>query len=225
MENIGGLTIGLLLLESALLVVTIVLLVFSIKEGRDRNKLITEVGRVTKILTRYEYFITVTDSMMDSKKEVIGYITGRIPDEEDKKLTTDVINNIVDLVKSGVKIRYLLPKFQDRLHVGWLYSHAGAEVRYSKSSHIDDFRYTVVDGRVSIIGVPESIGEKRATKKGYCIPSEGLSLVLREHFDECWERGTSYEKYVKKTLKETGASPRVLSEELGIDEAELKRFI
>lgn len=224
MENLGGLTIGLLLLESVLLVVTITLLVFSIKEGRGRNKLIMEVGRVTKILTRYEYFMAVSDSMMDSKKEVIGYITGRMPDDEDKKLTTDVITNIERLVKNGVKVRYMMPKFQDRLHVGWLYTRAGAKVRYITFPEVDDFRYTVIDGNVSIIGVPESIGDEKATKKGYRIPSEGLSDVLKEHFRTCWGESISYREYVKETLEQTGGSPKILSQELRIDEAELKRF-
>lgn len=58
---------GLLMLESILLVVTIILLIYSIKEGRGRKGLLLEVGKATKILTRQEYFLTVTDSMMDAK--------------------------------------------------------------------------------------------------------------------------------------------------------------
>ncbi len=57
----------LLILESVLLVVTIILLLFSLKEGRGRRSLLLEVGKATKILTRQEYFLSVTDSMMDAK--------------------------------------------------------------------------------------------------------------------------------------------------------------
>lgn len=225
METIGGLGLGLLVLESVLLVATVVLLVFNIREGRERDKLIMEVSRATKILTRYEYFITVTDNMMDSKEEVIGCITGRLPTGEDKKRTSDIIHNIEKLAGAGVKVKYLLPKFHDRLHVGWLYTRAGAEVRYSGCPQVDDFRYMVVDGKVSIIGIPERIGEKQATKKGYCIPSEGLSSILKNQFNKCWDEGIVYEQYVKEILNQSGASPRALAQELEMDESELKRFM
>ena len=70
----------LLILESALLVATIILLLYSIREGKGRKNLLLEVGKATKILTRQEYFLTVTDSMMDARVEIIGFITGRPPE-------------------------------------------------------------------------------------------------------------------------------------------------
>ena len=59
--------IGLLVLESVLLLATIILLLFGLKEGRGRKKLLLEVERATKVLTRQEYFLTVTDTMMEAK--------------------------------------------------------------------------------------------------------------------------------------------------------------
>jgi len=67
----------LLILESILLIATIILLLYSIREGKDRRNLLLEVGKATKILTRQEYFLTVKDSMMDAKEEISGFITGR----------------------------------------------------------------------------------------------------------------------------------------------------
>ncbi|HYA12553.1 MAG TPA: hypothetical protein VEF37_06255, partial [Thermodesulfovibrionales bacterium] len=54
----------LLLLESVLLIVTVILLIFSLREGRGRRNLLLQVERATKVLTRQEYFLTVTDAMM-----------------------------------------------------------------------------------------------------------------------------------------------------------------
>jgi hypothetical protein len=72
----------LLILESVLLAVTIILLLYSIREGRDRRNLLLEVGKATKILTRQEYFLTVTDSMMDAGVEKEATKKGyRIPSE------------------------------------------------------------------------------------------------------------------------------------------------
>jgi hypothetical protein len=219
-----NLELGLLLLESVLLVATLILLTFSIKEGRQRDKLIMEVGKATRILSRHEYFMTVADNMMDAEVEVIGRITGRLPTGEDKKRTGEIVNNIKRLVKRGVRVRYIMPKFHDRLHLGWLYTRAGAEVRYGGCSQVGDFRYMVVDGRVSIIGIPEEIGEKEATKKGYFIPSEGLSSLLEENFNTCWEEGVTYEDYIRETLAQTGASPKALAQELRIDVSELEKY-
>jgi hypothetical protein len=123
------LELSLLILETVLLMATVVLLLMSLREGRGRHSLIKEVGRAIKVLTRHEYFITVLDTMTDAKAEVSGIITGRMPEGDDRKRTRDVVRAIEKLTASGVRVRYLLPRLQDRLHVGWLYSSAGAEVR------------------------------------------------------------------------------------------------
>jgi hypothetical protein len=76
--------IALLILESVLLVVTIILIVYSIREGKERDKLVEEMIKTTKVLTRQEYFNLVIYSLQKTKKEVIGYITGSFPGEMDK---------------------------------------------------------------------------------------------------------------------------------------------
>jgi hypothetical protein len=218
------LELGLLILESVLLVATVTLLVLSIREGRSRSSLMVEMSKAVRILTRHEYFLTVIDAMMETEEEVAACITGRLPRGDDKKRTKEVASHIERLARSGVKVKYLLPKFQDRLHIGCIYTKAGAEVRYSGCPLALDFRYTVSDARVVIIGVPEGIGEKEATKKGYRIPSEGLATILRAHFQDCWKDTVSFEEYLKETLSQTGVTPRVLAEELQIEESELQRL-
>ncbi len=217
--------VGLLILESVLLVATIILLVLSIKEGRGRNALLVEVERATRILTRHEYFFTVTDSMLEAKEEIIGCITGRPPVGDDEKRIRDVISSIEKVKRTGVRVRYILPKFHDRLRIGYLYTKAGAEVRYSSRPLVYDIRYTVVDDRLVVIGVPETTGEREATKKGYRIPSEGLAAILKEHFYSCWEENITYEEYVRELLSQPGATPKQFARELQIDEEELKRVI
>lgn len=214
----------LLALESVLLVATIVLLIFSLREGRQRNALLLQVQRATKILTRQEYFLTVTDSMLEAEEEVIGCITGRLPTGDDKKRTGAVINDIRKLKKKGVRVRYILPRFQDRLHIGHLYTKAGAEVRYSASPLVHDIRYTVIDEKVAVIGIPESIGEKEATKKGYKIPSGALAQILRERFYNCWEQNIAHEDYVRDTIRQTGTTPGQLARELQIEEGAFEEF-
>jgi hypothetical protein len=216
--------IGLLILESVLLVATIVLLVFSLREGRVRNALLLQVQRATKILTRQEYFLTVTDMMLHAESEVIGCITGRLPKGDDMKRTGEVINDIKKLAARGVSVKYILPKFHDRLHIGHLYSTAGAEVRYSAYPLVHDIRYTVIDERSVIIGIPESTGEKEATKKGYNIPSVALSGILREHFFNCWDEDISHEAYVRETIKQTGTTPGQLERELQLEDGALDKI-
>lgn len=215
---------GLLVLESVLLLATIILLLFSLKEGRGRKNLLLQVERATKVLTRQEYFLTVTDTLMGAKTEVIGAITGRLPVGDDKKRTKSVTENIERMTKNGVSVRYLMPKFPDRLHIGYMYTKAGAEIRYSDCAIVHDIRYMVVDDRVVVMGLPESTGEKEATRKGYRIPSEGLAAILKEHFYSCWDKNITFENYLKEVIKQTGATPKLLARELQIDEGELEKF-
>lgn len=220
-----SLEVGLLVLETVLLVFTILLLIFSIKEGRGRKSLLLEVERATKVLTREEYFLTIMDSLADSNKEVIGTITGRFPSAEDRSRVKNLASAIEKLSAQGVKIIYLLPKFPDRLHIGYLYSKAGAEIRYSDCLIVHDLRYMIVDRKVVIIGVPESIGEKEATRKGYKIPSEALAHILYENFHSCLENSVSFEEFLKEVIKQTGAPIKILAKELQIEEDEIKKYL
>ena len=215
----------LLILESVLLVATIFLLLFSLKEGRGRRNLLLEVGKATKILTRQEYFLSVTDSMMDAQTEVVGVITGRLPGADDKKRVNEIVHHIEKLKKEGIRARYLVPKFHDRLHIGHLYQKAGAEVRYSICAIANNIRYIIADDRVVVIGIPESTGEKEATRKGYSIPSEGLAAILKDHFSRCWEESMNYEAYLNEIVRQTGATAGLLAKELQIDEGEIERLL
>jgi len=214
----------LLILESVLLGFTIILLLFSIREGRGRRNLLLEVEKTTKVLTRQEYFLNVIDVMLDAKVELVGFITGRMATGDDAKRTRAIISNIERLSKEGISVRYIMPKFHDRITCGHLYSKAGAQVRYSTCAIVQDFRYIVADGRVVVIGMPETTGEKEATRKGYRIPSEGLAAVLTEYFSRCWEENIGHKDYVKQVIKESGASLKVLAQELQISEDELVKI-
>lgn len=211
----------LLILESVLLAATIVLLLYSLKEGRGRKALLLEVGKAAKILTRQEYFLTVNDFMMEAKDEVIGFITGRPPVGDDEKRVRSIRENIERLSKRGVKVKYLIPKSHDRVHIGFLYTKAGAEVRFGTCAIANDIRYLVADERLVVLGIPESIGQTEATRKGYRIPSESLAIILKDHFLKCWEEAAVYEEYLKEIIGQTGVTPKLLGKELQIDEKEL----
>ncbi len=217
--------LALLVLESVLLIFTVILLLLSIKEGRSRDALLLQVDRATRILTRHEYFLSVTDAMLDAKTEVAGSITGRLPRGDDEKRTREVISHIERLVAAGVRVRYVLPKFHDRLHVGYLYSRAGAEIRYSGCPIVHDLRYTVVDDRVVLIGLPESTGETEATKKGYSIPSEALADILKKHFEGCWADTIPYDEYVRELVKHTGTTLQILAREVQVPVEELEKAL
>lgn len=215
---------GLLLLESVLLVATVILLAYSIREGKQRDRLLSEMGKTTRILTRQEYFLTVLDSMMGAREEVIGSITGRMPTAEDRPMTRDIVSTIEGLVNKGVRVKYLLPKFPDRLHIGFHYTKAGAEVLYSSCLMVHNVRFMIVDDWVVVLGIPEIIGEAEATRKGYRIPSEGLVMVLRNYYDTCAKK-TGFTDYVKEVMAQTGATLQHLAREYQIDEEELKRLV
>ena len=63
--------LGLLLIESILLVATVILLIYNIHEGKQRDILLREVGRATRVLSRQEYFFTLMDTMLDAEREII----------------------------------------------------------------------------------------------------------------------------------------------------------
>jgi hypothetical protein len=163
-----------------------------------------------------EYFLAVHDSMVDGKKEVFGCITGR--------RVKDIVATIKKLTNAGVEVKYLMPKFQDRLYIGHLYSSAGAEVRYSGCMSYS-LRYIVVDSQMVVIGVPEKVGESAATSRGHRISSDELASVLKRHFYDCWDKDTTFENYLQEVLTQTGTSIKQLAHELHLNEKMLEKIL
>ncbi len=216
--------LGLLLLESVLLVATVLMLIYNIREGRLRDNLLREVGRATKVLTRQEYFFYLMESMLDAKKEIIGCITGTPPSGDDVKMTRNIVRMIERMTEKGVRIKYLLPKFPDRLQVGVQYAEAGAEILFSSCAMVYTLRFSIIDERLVILGIPEHAGEKEATKKGYKIPSEELALILKNYFNAC-EKQTSLKDYLLEVMEHTGATTAHLAHEFQLGEEDLKKLI
>lgn len=211
---------ALLLLESGLLVATIILLIYSIHEGKRRDHLLREVGRVAKVLTRQEYFFSIMEAMLDAKREIVGCITGRPPSGEEISMTRHIADAIERMTRKGVSVKYLLPKFPDRLQIGLQYTKAGAEVFFSSCLMVHNLRYIVVDEEIIVLGIPDEVGEKEATKKGYTIPSEGLAALLRDYFSACGDK-TNLKDYIQEVLKQTGATLEHLAREFRLDQKDL----
>ncbi|MHB9097512.1 MAG: hypothetical protein ACYC5X_06790 [Syntrophales bacterium] len=216
--------LGLLLLESILLVATVILLIYNIHEGKQRDNLLREVGRATRILTRQEYFFTLLNTMLDAEREIVGCITGSAPSGDDIKMTRNIAAAIEKMAGKGVRIEYLLPKFPDRLQVGVQYTKAGAEVRFSSCLMVHSIRYSIIDEKIVVFGIPESTGEKEATKKGYKIPSEELAMILKNYYNSC-EKQVTLKEYFREIVEQTGATPEHLAREFHLDERDLKQLV
>jgi hypothetical protein len=215
----------LLLLESGLLIATVLLLTYSIREGKRRDRLLQEIGRVTRVLSRQEYFFSIMEAMLDATREIIGCITGNPPANSDEKdMTRHIADTIEHMAKKGVSIRYLLPKFPDRLQVGLQYMKAGAEICFSSCLTVHNFRYIVVDEKIIVLGMPDKMGEKEATKKGYTIPSEALASLLKVSFNGCKDK-MSLKEYLQEVITQTGATPEHLAREFHIDQKGLRELV
>jgi hypothetical protein len=215
----------LLVTESILLLVTLGFLVYSLREGRQRSHLLVEIKNATKTLTRREYFLTVSESLLESKNEVVGCVTGRRPIGDDEKKIRTVLDTIKKATSRRVRVKYILPKLPERLYMGCLYESAGAEVRYASCSLVNSMRYMVVDNSLVLIGIPERAGKKTATNKGHKLPSKGLASILKNHFNSCWGGDIPLQAYIHEVMSQTDMSIKQLSNELGIETSVLSRYV
>lgn len=216
---------ALLLTESILLLVTAGLILYSIREGRQRSKLLVKVDDATKTLTRVEYFLTLSESISQAQEEIIGCVTGRRPTGDDEKRVSVVIDAIEKAISRGVNVKYLLPKVHDRLYMGYRYAAVGAEVRYASCSMVHSMRYIVVDDALVVIGIPEVAGRSAATSKGHLLPSQSIASIFRNHFYPCWKNDLTLKDYLSEVLNQTGMSIHQLSHEINIDSQHLETYI
>ncbi|MHB8843069.1 MAG: hypothetical protein ACYC56_14990, partial [Candidatus Aquicultor sp.] len=89
---------------------------------------------------------------------------------------------------------------------------------------VHNFRFSVVDERIVVLGIPESVGEREATKKGYTIPSEGLAILLKNYFHDC-QKQSSMKEYIQEVFDQTGATLEHLAREFHLEEKDLKELM
>jgi hypothetical protein len=213
----------LLIIETVLLTATVVLLIHSTREAALRKRLLTKIERATETLTRVEYFSLVNRAILEAKREIIAYVTGAYSPGADEREIRIILDHLREAKNRGLKIRYILPKLHDRLHMGSKYVDAGAEVKYRPGLFTHSLRYMIIDEKEVVIGVPGRVGKREMTRKGYWIPSKALARIIKSHFGKNWIKGIRYDDYLARVLEDTGASTDSLAIELGVDVTLLKR--
>jgi hypothetical protein len=221
----------LLLTELVLLVPTLLLLVLGRREEKGRDHLLQEMSRTAKMLSRQEYFSYVLLGMQTATKSISGSIKGSPPAGPDQEQFVEkVIEQLRLARKRGVVVQYLLPKATARLSVAYRYREAGAEVRFHPSLVVSDFRYTVIDAKYNVIGLPSAVAENARTGEGYMIVSEGLAEIFLDQFAAKWSEAMDYDRYARSILSEmtssvTNLSVTLLATELKIPDAEVRRLL
>jgi hypothetical protein len=202
---IGGLEkllYALLSVELSLLGISIALLVLSFREHRGRTLLLDAIFRATRELTRYEYFLSVVDSIRAARKSIAGIVTGRKPTTDlGRQAIRDISKALEEASRRGVRIRYIIYESPERLYIGYLYRSLGAEVRVSPIVAFNDLRYMVVDERINVLGLA---GKERSapTRMGYLINSSTLARILLEDFERLWRDSKPIEDYTRELIEE-----------------------
>ena len=216
--------------ELVLLAATFVLVFLSRKEAKARDVHIRKIVEASKIVSRQEYFNNVVEGMQAATSYIEAAITGTSPKSSE---TTAQIQNIVSQIRTAynrnISIRYLVPKSEDRVSLGYRYKEVGADVRFHPDLLLEDMRYMIIDGRLTILGLPLISGENEPVREGYRLPSEGTAIVFHEQFQRKWSEALRYEDYVKEVVRHMMTSnPRFsivdVAARLGIPSSSLGYF-
>ncbi len=228
----GTVQLLLLVVELVLLVATLSLLVLNRRESRARELLMRHFTSVADVITRQEYFVAVIDAVQRSEKSIVGSVTGSPPSSEEGEVIRQILNSIAEAAKRKVAIRYLLPMAPDRLRMGRLYAKSGAQVKYSTSVLIGDARYTCVDGKVVLVGIPERSGRNEPTRKGYTIASESVARLFSRDFEEQWSTpgAKTYGEYLMELVGQARASnpntsPELIAGNLGVGKEDVEEAL
>jgi len=227
-----SLQILLLFVELFLLVATLALLLLSRRESKSRELMMQHFSSVADVITRQEYFVAVVDIIQKAEKWLCASVTGSPPTPEESEVIEQILKALKDASERGVSIRYLIPLSPDRLQMAKKYKSSGAEVRLHPSLPFSDVRYTIADGKITLIGVPGRKGKKEPTRKGYSIPSESVAQLFRSNFESLWDSPDSktYDAYLKELVSQAIAtnpniSAELLGSNLGLDKEDVHKAI
>jgi len=233
--NLSGtvsLQVLLLFVELFLLVATLALLLLSRRESKSREMMMQHFSSVADVITRQEYFVAVVDIIQKAEKWLCASVTASPPTPEEGEVIEQILKALKDASGRGVSIRYLVPLSPDRLQMAKKYKSSGAEVRLHPSLPFSDVRYTIVDGKITLIGVPARKGKKEPTRKGYSIPSESVAQLFKSNFESLWNSPDSkpYDAYLKELVSQavganSNISEELLASNLGLDKDEVHKTI
>ena len=188
------------------------------------------MSHTARIVSRQEYFNAVHFVMQSATSSVKGSITGSAPTTSEQKDQVQAITDRILMAKRrGVNIQYVVPKSSDRVVVANRYREAGAEIRFHAGIIVSDLRYTIIDNKYTVLGLPSSAGENQPTREGYVIPSGALAEMFSRQFQASWEESTPYDHYLKEIISETknhnpNVTTHLLSSQLQIPESEVIRI-
>ena len=208
----------LLSVELVLLVLTLLTIFLSNREAARSRALVSQMDKTTRILARFEYFQIVNDAISKSRASLDCLVSGRKTDASDSDNLNNLLNSVREAARRGIKIRYLLPKMQDRLFMGYKYRLAAGFVAHS-------LRYVVVDQSYVILATPQELGVNEATRKGYLLVSDELATILGSHFETHWEKAVSFKQYMSEVMNETALSVPELAKEMEVEPAELTKYL
>ncbi|MEM3803653.1 MAG: TrmB family transcriptional regulator sugar-binding domain-containing protein [Conexivisphaerales archaeon] len=222
----------LLFVELFLLVATLALLLLSRRESRSREMMMRHFTSVADVITRQEYFVAVVDTIQKAEESLVASVTGSPPAPEESEVIEQILKALKDASERGVSIRYLLPLSPDRLQMAKKYRSIGADVRLHPSLPFSDVRYTVADGKITLIGVPAKKGKKEPTRKGYSIPSESVAQMFKTQFESLWNSPESkdYDAYLKELVSQAvssnpNISAELLAGNLGLDSEDIQKTL
>lgn len=221
---------SLLVLELVLLVFTFIVVVLIMREARGRGALLKQMVQTATTVSRQEYFTTVVEGIQSAERNVWGIVTGSRADGQEYDTVDRIIEQVHTASSRGVDVRYLIPVSPDRLHMASRYEEAGAKVRFHPALIVNDLRYMIVDGKHVVLGLPRRKGQDEPTRKGYKIPSEGMQQLFRENFEKFWDSPDTlgYLGYLSKIVEDTrkakpGVSDELLAEQLHVDIEDIRK--
>ncbi|MCL5069052.1 MAG: hypothetical protein M1368_11995, partial [Thaumarchaeota archaeon] len=181
--NINSVQLPLFLVELILLAATLILIMMKRSEFRAKDELMRHVSSATESITRQEYFTSVIDAIQASKRDIFSMVTATAPSLEEADVIAIILEYVTKAVNRGVSVRVLMPCSIDRLFIARRYRTTGAEVKFHPALIVNDARFTIVDDRTVVIGVPERSGRDGPTKKGHNITSESIASLFKERFE------------------------------------------
>lgn len=227
--DFGPLVLALLVLESLLLVATVVLIVLSSREARQRVDLVDKLVDTADVLSRKEYFATSVAAIQDADDRIEGMVTGSPPTGQAAQSIDRILDAIRHATDRGVTVRYILPLGQERLQMAHRYEQAGAEIRFHPGLLASDARFMVVDGDTVVIGFPEAPGERQPTRRGQRVYSEKVATLFLDDLDAKWhaEETMTYDAYLARVVQDVvrshpETSPRRIAQDLHVPESQVE---
>lgn len=194
-------------------------------EIRERDRLLEQMEHAKEIVSRRQYLLSLAIQVRKANDEVL-FTTSTMQEEGDREALSELEEAKRQALQRVKVYEAIVPESTERMRSIRELKSSGVTVLVSGDLNHCDLNFTIVDGKVAVVGVPDTEGG--SSNLGLSTSSGILISMLLDRYRSLKKNSKTYEHFATQYIREArnlGLAPRNIEDRSGITSGEQQEFL